>query len=241
VTHADRLRAGERLIGTVLSIGDPVLAELACAPFDFVWLDMEHSPVGVGDVARLAVAARSAGCAALARLPGAAAPRLTAVLDAGVDGIVVPRVRGAVEAAAVAAALRYPPDGTRGFAHRRASGYGRLGAPAGVPVCTVQIESAAAVASAEEIAAVPGVDVLVVGIADLALALGVPPQLDEPALAGAVATVRQAAERAGVAWGIAGGGDVREFAGSGAPFLVYSADVRLYAAAVDRVAAELRS
>jgi 4-hydroxy-2-oxoheptanedioate aldolase len=241
VSFADRLRGGERLVGTVLAIGDPLLAELTCTPFDFVWIDLEHSPLGVADAALLTVAAHAASCAALVRIPCPAEP-LASLLDAGVDGVVVPRATGARDAVGVAASLRHPPHGTRGFAHRRATAYGRCEVAPAIPACVVQIESRAALASAEAIASIPGVDAIVIGLADLALDLGVAPALDQPAVVDAIGVVEQAAARAGAAWGLAAGGPLGELAAvaSGAGMLVYSADVRMYAAAVDAAGAALR-
>jgi 2-keto-3-deoxy-L-rhamnonate aldolase RhmA len=240
-SFAGRLRAGDRLLGTVLTVADPVLAELACAPFDFAWIDLEHGALGARDVAALAVAARAAGCAALVRVPRVDSDLLTGLLDAGVDGVVAPRVVSAVEVARLALGMRYPPDGTRGFAHRRASDYGRGTRPPATPACMVQIESGAAVEAAVEIAAVAGVDVLVVGIADLALDLGAAPELDDPHVVGALRAVRDAADAAGIAWGVAAGGDPGAVAKVGARLVVYSADVRIYAAAIDQAAAGVRA
>ena len=168
-----RLRGRETLVGTVLTLPGVALAELLAEPLDFVWIDLEHGALDAGDVPPLAVAARAAGCAALVRL--ASSDRVPpAILDAGVDGVVAPRVESAAQARRLADRLRHPPRGSRGFAARRASGYGRAGAArrrAADPVLLAQIESAAGVEAAEEIAAVDGVDALVVGCADLALAL----------------------------------------------------------------------
>jgi 4-hydroxy-2-oxoheptanedioate aldolase len=107
----------------------------------------------------------------------------------------------------------------------------------------VQIESRAAVAAAAEIAAVEGVDALIVGPADLALDLGVPPALDGAVLGAAIAAVHRAAAGAGVASGVAAGGDPATLAralGTAARLVVYSADVRLYAEAVAGAAGAAR-
>lgn len=238
----ERLRRGEQLVGTVLTLADPALAELAAAPFDFVWVDLEHGALTVRDVHGLSVAASAAGCATLVRLPRPDSELLGAVLDIGVDGVVAPRVEHVSEAAALVARTRHPPDGSRGFAHRRWNRWGREAGPA-APVCVVQIESAAAVVAAADIAAVEGVDALVVGPADLALDLGVPASLDGGELRSALASVRRAAHRAGVAAGVAAGGEPRALArtvAGGWSLFVYSADVRLYADAVVAGAATAR-
>jgi 2-keto-3-deoxy-L-rhamnonate aldolase RhmA len=231
-----RLRSGEQLLGTVVTCRDPALAELVGLRFHFAWIDLEHSMLDVGDVPALAVALRAAQCAALVRLPSSRFERLTAVLDFGVDGVVVPRVEDVAEAADVVARIRYPPFGTRGLAARRGVGYGQGGPhPPSVAACLVQIESRTAVSSSAAIAAIDGIDGLVVGTADLALDLGVEPDLAEPEIRDALSKVQAAAHGAGIAFGLAVGGDPKLIAtvGPGHPeVVVYSADVRIYAQAV---------
>jgi 2-keto-3-deoxy-L-rhamnonate aldolase RhmA len=237
---ADRLRGRQPLLGTVLTLPDVTLAELVADPLDFVWIDLEHGALGAADVQPLAVAARAAACAALVRLADGHAPA-PALLDAGIDGVVAPRVESAAQASRLAEALRHPPRGTRGFAARRATGYGRI--PAGPdPLLLVQIESAPGVDAAAEIASVDGVDALVVGCSDLALALGCDPAGAE--VRGAIGRVQDAAVGAGSASGIAGPDDAGllwELAGELSTLLVCSADVRIYARAVDELVARVRA
>jgi 2-keto-3-deoxy-L-rhamnonate aldolase RhmA len=233
---ADRLRRRDSLVGTVLTLPSVLLAELVAEPLDFVWIDLEHGALDARDVPSLAVAARAAGAAAFARLPSVDAAALAAVLDSGVDGVVAPRVESAAQARRLVERLRHPPRGSRGAAARRAQGYGRAAA-AHDPLCLVQIESPAGVAAAGEIAAVEGVDALVVGVADLALTLGFPP-------GDAVAEVQRAAAASDIASGIAGPDKAEllaELAGEHSTLLVCSADVRLAARAVDGAVAALRA
>jgi len=236
------------MIGTALSLQGVALAELASAPFDLVWIDLEHGALDLAGMQDMAIGARAAGTAAAVRIPSWDWHRLPAVLDAGVDGVVVPSVNSVEHAAAVCARLRHPPDGVRGFGPRRAGAYGRVArfwaSPEAQPACLVQIETAAGVAAAAEIASVPGVDALVVGCSDLSLALGCPQQLDSIPLREAASAVRSAAQAAGIPFGIAGAGSpaaLARLAGPEARLLVYSSDVRLYAQAVDDAAAGLRA
>jgi 2-keto-3-deoxy-L-rhamnonate aldolase RhmA len=232
-SFAEHLRGGDTLVGTVVTLPSVAVAELVAEPLDFVWIDLEHGVLDVRDVAPLAIAARAAGAAALARLPHADGPGLAAILDAGVDGVVAPRVESAREAERLVERLRHPPHGRRGAAVRRAQRYGR--APAAEPLCLAQIESAAGVAAAAEIAAVDGVDALVVGCADLA-------QTFDGTLPDAIEEVQRAARDGGIASGVAGPDDpelLLELAAGESTVLVCSADVRLFARAVDAVAEEL--
>jgi 4-hydroxy-2-oxoheptanedioate aldolase len=239
----DRIESGRPLAGTVVTVPDVALAELTASLVDFVWIDLEHGAIGVADVAPLAIAARAAGAASLVRLRGKDDQALGPALDAGVDGVVLPRVESERQAAAAARRLRHAPRGTRGAAARRASRYGL--APDGPdPVCVVQIESAAGLAEVEAIAAVDGIDALVVGCADLGASIA-----GEPALAGAdalraaIACVQRAAAAAGIASGVAGPDDPRVLAGlanGGSKLLVLGADLRLYAHALDAGVGRLR-
>ena len=230
----------------MLTLPSVALAELIAEPLDFVWIDLEHGALDTGDVQPLAVAARAAGCASLVRVPSSDCPRVGAVLDAGVDGLVAPRVESAAQARRLVDRLRHPPRGSRGFAARRAGGYGRPDAAlvASDPLCLAQIESDAGVEAAGEIAAVEGVDALVVGCADLALALDGTLEPLSQRLQDAVAHVQRAAAANGIASGIAGPDDpqlLHELAGAASTLLVCSADVRLYARAVDELVTRVRA
>ena len=234
-------------IGTVLSLPDVALAELAGAPLDLVWIDLEHGALTVRDAQALAIGLQGTGCAAHVRLPRWDSDLLPALLDAGVDGIVVPGAEEPAHVAAVAARLRYPPAGSRGFGPRRAGAYGRAdgfwaSADARVEL-TVQVETPAGVEAAAGIAAVPGVDTVVVGCGDLSLALDVPQDFHAAPLRAAVRGVAVAATAAGAGFGVAGGGDPAELvalAGRDADLVVFSTDMRLYARAVDAAADALR-
>ena len=238
-----RLRTRELLVGTVLTVPSVALAELVAEPVDFVWTDLEHGALGAADVQPLAIAARAARAALLVRLTHADAPGIGAILDAGADGVVAPRVESADGAAALVERLRHPPRGTRGFAARRGSGYGRHGSPAADPLCLVQIESPRGVEASAEIAAVDGVDALVVGCADLSHSVGQGGRLRSPVVVDAIERVQFAAAAAGIPSGIAGPDDpvlLTELAAGRSTLLVLSADVRIYARAVDSGVAAVR-
>lgn len=237
-----RAMAGERLLGTILASPDQALAEVVAALFDFVWIDLEHSPLTVGDVQSLCIAARASGCATLVRVPHAQSSMLTALLDLGVDGVIAPRVEDPAVAATFAASLRYPPLGTRGLAMRRAKRFGLEGCGEHDPLCLVQIESRLAVQRAEEIGRVEGIDGLVAGPADLALDLGVEQGLCSSELLEALETIRSAALHAGVISGLAAGGAadaVTHALGGSSTLLAYSADVRIYAEAMRSTASSI--
>jgi 2-dehydro-3-deoxyglucarate aldolase/4-hydroxy-2-oxoheptanedioate aldolase len=168
--NAASLREPQLKIGTWLSLGSSVAAELAAdSGFDWLLIDLEHGCGTEADVLPQLQAIRKA--AAIVRV-GAPHPDLIArVLDWGADGLMVPHVSTVAEAEACVRAMHYPPQGTRGVSRSvRAYGYGlRLPAAGAMPrpLLFTQIETIEAVENARAIAAVDGVDVLFVGPADL--------------------------------------------------------------------------
>jgi 4-hydroxy-2-oxoheptanedioate aldolase len=167
----ERVRGGESVVGTFLNLGSPLAAEIcARAGFDFAVVDLEH---GAGTEAELIPTLQALGsCGAIVRVESAERPRVQRALDAGADGIMVPRVGSAADAVVAVAATRYPPRGTRGVAYmNRGADFG-AGAPEVDVLVAIQVETRGAVDEAREIAGIEGVDVLFVGPADLGAALG---------------------------------------------------------------------
>jgi 4-hydroxy-2-oxoheptanedioate aldolase len=190
----ERVRGGETVVGTFLNLGSPLAAEVcARAGFDFVVLDLEH---GAATEAELIPTLQALGgrCGAVVRVEGNARPRFQRALDAGADGVLVPRVGGAAEAELAVAYTRTPPRGERGVAYiNRAADFG-VGAPELDVLVAIQIETRGAVDEAREIADIDGVDVLFVGPADLGAALGT----GELPLDGIVEAARGAGKAAGL-------------------------------------------
>jgi len=239
------MRARDPLIGTVLSSPDPVFAERVAQAFDFVWIDLEHSALSVRDALILAIAVKAGGASSLIRLPRFDSELLTAVLDTGVDGVVAPKIASSADAAHFARSVRYPPHGLRGFAPRRANGgNAAVGSdPVSDVACIVQVETRAALEDVDAIAATPGVDGIVVGLADLSLDLGRPLDMEAAELVAAAEGVGAAAARRGVPWGLAAGtlpDWVRTTWATGADMLVFSSDLRLYGETIDAAARRLR-
>src|SRR5262245_53215071 len=155
---------------------------MADAGFDFVVIDLEHSPLGLDTAARMISLARAAGVLPLVRVPGHDAATIGRVLDAGAGGILVPHVDTPDEARRVVVAMRFPPLGERGAGGTsRAGRWGLLPRAEYVRVgnedvlCIPQLESEAAFQAAPEILAVEGVDAVFLGAGDLSLSLGVGP------------------------------------------------------------------
>lgn len=203
------LRAGGTLFGCFLSTGYTVNAELVGrAGFDFAIIDLEHGTGSERDVLGQAQALASTKTATLARVESGERVRVHRVLDAGVEGVMFPRVRTAEEARACVAAMRYPPDGVRGVATLvRASEWGgrfveyRDGVKDSL-LGIIQVETAEAVGNVEEIAAVDGADVLFIGPMDLTTSLGIFRQYDHPLFVEALERTLRAVQAAGKAAGI---------------------------------------
>lgn len=191
-----RVAAGEQVYGAWLGLASASVAELiALVGFDFVIIDQEHGAGSLRDAADMLRACDAAGCPAAVRVPWNDHVYLKRILDLGAQSLMIPMVESAEEARAAVAACRYPPQGRRGWAVPvlRCSRYGlvedytkRANAELFV---MVQIESAATAQRAEEIAAIDGVDMVFIGINDLAGSIGRLEQLDHPEVD---ALVRQA-------------------------------------------------
>jgi 2-keto-3-deoxy-L-rhamnonate aldolase RhmA len=157
-------------LGTWLSIGSPVVAELAAlSGFDWVLVDLEHGCGSEGGVLQQLFVLRGSATRAIVRV-GAPHPELISkMLDLGADGIMVPHVENSEHALALVRAAHYAPRGARGFSRTvRAHAYGlRSPGETPAPLLLAQIETLAAVRESGAIAAVDGIDVLFVGPADL--------------------------------------------------------------------------
>ncbi len=203
-----RLASGDFLLGTWLTLLDPVAAELlAGSGFDFLVADGEHGPVATADLVPMLIATRAAGVPILYRVAANEPVRIMHALDSGASGIVVPQVRTVADVERAVAWCRYPPVGLRGVAPRRASEYGRatatyLEAANDLVTCCVQIETREALAVLDDLLRVRGVDALLIGPNDLAAALGHTGDLGHPAVEAAIAEVLAQATAAGVPVGI---------------------------------------
>jgi 2-keto-3-deoxy-L-rhamnonate aldolase RhmA len=204
----DKITGDETVVGTWVSIPDIAVVEiLAQAGFDYLLIDGEHAPIDASRLFPLAVAAERHGCPVVYRVRANRADLIKAALDVGIDGLMVPMVESPDEAAAVVSAAKYPSAGRRGIGPWRASNYfqdfqGYLASANDRTAVIVQIESAAAVERAAQIAAVPGIDALFVGPADLSGSLGVPVGELQPPLVEALKRVVAAGRVAGRCVGI---------------------------------------
>lgn len=241
------LLEGRGQLGLWCSIPSALTTEaVALSGFDWLVLDMEHSPLDVVQVlAQLqAVGARSHP---VVRVPWNDPVMLKRVLDIGAETVLVPMVQSAEEARAAVAATRYPPAGIRGFAGNvRATGFGRVSDyfPRQDAECCVlvQVETVEAMAQVEEIAAVPGVDGVFIGPGDLSASMGLLNQTRHPDVVAAIEEgirrIRAAGNRPGILANDAA--LARRYMAAGAAFTAVGIDIMLLVKAVDALAAQFR-
>jgi 2-keto-3-deoxy-L-rhamnonate aldolase RhmA len=179
------------LLGTFLTFGSPALVEFCgLAGFDFVHFDGEHdgqSPETCYDLVR---ATDAVGVASMVRVPINRPEVILAYVETGVDGIVAPHISSKASAAELVAALRYPPRGHRGAGSAsRAANYGLTQTPVEYfaaeqhhAVAAALVEDVEGFDNIEEIAAVPGIEIMFLGGGDLAASMGYPGQMEHPAV-----------------------------------------------------------
>lgn len=152
-----------------------LVEQLAALPFDYLGLDTQHGMLDVPTAARLLYAVPTDGVTTLVRVPANDAAQIGKILDCGADGVIVPMVNSADEAAAAVAACRYAPAGVRSFGPvRRHIGRDPAALDARV-ACFVMVETVEALANVEAIARTPGLTGIYLGPADLAVSMGLAP------------------------------------------------------------------
>lgn len=244
----DRLVATERpLVGAWICSGSPIAAEIvAGSGLDWTLIDGEHSPIGLESTLALLQAVAPYPITPVVRVPSADPTWIKQVLDVGAQNLLIPMVNTAADAAAAAAATRYPPRGIRGVgsALARAGQFNRiedyLQRAHEITSLTVQIETDAAVQNAREIAEVDGVDAVFIGPSDLAASMGLLGQQEHPDVVAAVeqtiATVRDSGKPVGV--NAFAPTTARRYLDAGASFVLVAADVSILARATEKLASD---
>ena len=203
-----RLKAGNLLIGTIVSLDSPEVAEvLSAAGFDWLFIDAEHGPLDALAIQRILQGAGSTPC--LVRVAQSSEVPIKQALDVGAAGIIAPMVNSAEQAAQVVHWAKYPPLGTRGVGAGRAQGYGfefkeyiaRANAETAV---IVQAEHFEAVENIASIAKVAGIDAILVGPNDLSASLGHLGDMAHPDVVSAIEHVTQVCQAAQMPLGIFG-------------------------------------
>lgn len=198
------------LLGTWFMSAAPSVAEaLGNCGFDFLVIDMEHSPIDIVETIALLRTVAGTPAESLVRLACNDQVRVKQVLDAGARNLLFPFVQNAAEARAAVSYTRYPPEGVRGVAAvHRGSAFGQTQdylkyASSGIAVI-IQLETPEAIERLPEIAAVPGVDSLFVGPGDLSAAMGRIGEVGHPDVQALIAKAAAGARAAGKPIGIVG-------------------------------------
>ncbi|MCJ1674583.1 MULTISPECIES: HpcH/HpaI aldolase/citrate lyase family protein [unclassified Rathayibacter] len=209
----DKLSKGETVYSmTVRLVRTVDIASIAAtAGFDSVYIDLEHSSVSLEDAGQICMACNALGVTPLVRVPGLDAPLIARVMDSGAMGIILPGVQSAEEARALVRAVKHVPVGERSLAGAAPQLNYRTYPPEqvireidGASLVVAMIESRVGLEAVEEIAAVDGVDMLLVGANDLSVELGVAGQMDHPSVHEAYLRVIAACKASGTAIGIGG-------------------------------------
>lgn len=206
----ERLARGEEVIGTFVRITCPEVAEILIhAGFDFVVVDGEHSPTDDGSIGTVVRAADAAGAVALVRPPACEPSVIGRLLETGARGVHLPQVQNAEAAELALRAVRYPPLGIRGAAIGRSGGYGLSMSLADYietanrdMITVAQVESAQALEEINDIARLPGLDVVFLGLTDLTVDFGIPGEYEHPRISEALTRARSATEGSGIALGV---------------------------------------
>jgi 4-hydroxy-2-oxoheptanedioate aldolase len=236
-------------IGLWLALASPACAEIAAhAGFDWALIDAEHGPNDLATILQQLRAIEGAPVEPVVRIPSADPVWVARALDLGVRSLLVPMVETAAQAAKMAEAARFPPDGKRGIGGDliRATGYrdhADYVARAAANTCLmVQVESRKALDNIEAIAAVDGIDCLFIGPADLAADMG---HLGNPgapevvaAIDDAIARIRKCGKSAGIV--TFDRSAIGDFVAKGVTFLGVGGDAVILSQALRALAIEAR-
>jgi 4-hydroxy-2-oxoheptanedioate aldolase len=232
------LRLDGDAVGAWLHFSGSASAELiGSVGFDFVCVDLQHGVIDDDAVLPMLQALAATGTPALVRVPTNAPEPICKALDRGADGVIVPLVDSAEEAAAAVSACHHPPRGIRSYGPVRAPWHSAQADP----VCVVMVETTEAVAALPEILKVDGVDAILIGPSDLALSHGLPiaAQHGDPAYDDLVRSIAEPCRAAGLPVGIftASPEHAHRFRALGVTFVSGPSDaVLLHAAAKEHLA-----
>ena len=249
----DRLEAGKLALGVILRNSrtvDIAPAMKACG-YDWLFLDLEHNSMDLDTAVQISVAALGVGIAPIVRVPARQMWMATRVLDGGALGIVMPHVDTPEEAKAISAALHYPPLGHRsvagGLPHLRYEKHSLGETCAAINSATmviVMLETPQAIENADAIAAVPGIDSLLIGTNDLAMELGIPGNFGEERIVAAYQAVVDACRKHGKHAGVGGIADqelLKRYIEMGVRLVLPGSDFSFMQSAAAATAATMRS
>ena len=233
------LKAGKVVVGATVTAANPdIAATLAGVGFDFLWIEMEHSPLTLESVRSMILATRGLKAMPFTRVPVNELWTAKRALDIGSLGVIFPFTSTRELAEQAVKACKYPPQGLRGYGAAMASSrWGMSGsdyakfANENVLVVVI-IEQKLAIDNIEQIASVPGVDVLFIGVNDLSYSLGVGGKTNDPIVEEAVNKVLAAGKKYNIPVGYPAGNpvEINKRIAQGFRFFQASSDLGLMAA-----------
>jgi len=240
----DKIARGEPVYSMTVRLvrGVEIGAIAAAAGLDALYIDLQHSGISVETAGQISIAALAMGVAPFVRVPGVDPQVITRALDAGAIGVIVPDLHSAEDARAVVRAAKYRPEGERSLPgimpqlrYRSLPASEATDQLNAAITIVAMIESAAGLAAVEEIAAVPGVDILLVGANDLCTEAGVPGQFDHPLVEEAYVKVLAACRAHGKALGVGGLASrpdlMKKYVAMGGLYISLGADLSMLVAA----------
>jgi 4-hydroxy-2-oxoheptanedioate aldolase len=245
-----KLLSGETVLGTFVGTDSVDLVEIiGRGGFDFVILDMEHSPGTPHSIMGQMRAAEGRGMDVIVRVTDSGRTTVLRALDIGVSGVLAPQINDAETARSFIEATLYPPAGCRGFASTRAAAYGA--APVAEYIAEansdllriVQCETEQAVRDIEKIAALEAIDAIFIGPYDLSLSLNVPGDIFHPKMVESVNRVLAACGKMNkiAAIFVSSPDEAKKRIDQGFTFIAYSMDTLIFAAAAKSAADAVRA
>src|SRR3989442_434571 len=210
-TTKERLQRGETVYGCGLQVyrAPEIPRAFAAAGFDYVFIDMEHGSFNLETAHDMIISSKLAGITPIVRVGEVNYTLCARLLDQGAQGIILPRVEDPKFCEQALSWLRFPPEGVRGYGiNATLVDYESLTFPEIIEhqnrntLAVVQIETVKAVECADELLSLKGLDVIMIGPADLSIALGIPGQFDHPRLIETVERVIAKCNQHGVVPGI---------------------------------------
>lgn len=209
----DKLANGKVTLGTHIQLNESITTEIiGSLGFDYLWIDTEHTSIGLDRLEEHLIAARAAGVAAIVRVPANDPIRLKPVLEMGPDGVIIPMVNSYEEAQRAIRACLYPPRGIRGYGPRRASRFGMramneyLDNAAFDTMRIIQIEHIDAVRDLKRITTIDEIDAYIIGPCDLSASVGKLGKADDPEVEGLfdeiISSVHAVGKPVGVSYGL---------------------------------------
>ena len=248
MSFCKRLRNDELLLGTMLTLPSPEIAEMVSrCGFDWLFMDGEHGPLSILDWQRQ-IQAVGGRCASILRVPSASERDIKKALDIGADGIIAPMVNDAEQARRVVSYCKYPPRGRRGVGLARAQGYGYafaeyMASANDETAVIVQAEHIDAIDNIEEIVQVDGIDAVFIGPYDLSASMGKTGEVGADDVVAAIERVTVACQGRGIALGYFGldAASVRLYMERGYRLICAGTDAGFVTAGASETLAALRS